>query len=54
MTGSNRKVRIDGVTYTAKEVADSLHVPLRHVLTVLDRIKQVPVTPAWAMFQRQK
>ena len=22
MTGSNRKVRIDGVTYTAKEVAD--------------------------------
>ena len=54
MMGENRKVRLEGVTYTAKEVADFLHVPLRHVLNVLDRIKHAPITPTWSMFQRQK
>lgn len=52
MMGENRKVRLDGVTYTAKEVADFLHVPLRHVLNVLDKIKHAPITPAWAMFHK--
>ena len=50
--GANRKVRLDGVTYTAQEVADFLHVPVRHVLNVLDKIKHAPITPTWSMFQR--
>ena len=52
MMGENRKVRLDGVTYTAKEVADFLHVPVRHVLSVLDKIKHAPITPNWAMFHK--
>ena len=50
MMGENRKVRLDGITYTAKEVAAFLHVPVRHVLNVLDKIKHAPITPTWAMF----
>lgn len=53
MRGENRKVRLDGITYTAKEVAAFLHVPVRHVLNVLDRIKHAPITPTWAMFHRK-
>lgn len=52
MMGENRKVRLEGVTYTAKEVADFLHVPVRHVLSVLDKIKHAPITPSWAMFHK--
>ena len=54
MMGENRKVRIEGVTYTAQQVAEFLHVPVRHVLSVLDKIKHVPIAPTWAMFQRPK
>ena len=50
MMGENRKVRLDGITYTAKEVAAHLHVPVRHVCAVLDKIKHAPITPTWAMF----
>lgn len=50
MTGENRKVRIAGVTYTAHEVGAYLHVPVRHVCAVLDKIKHAPITPTWAMF----
>ena len=52
--GANRKVRIEGRTYTAQEVADFLHVPVRHVCTVLDKIKLGPITPTWAVFARPK
>ena len=52
--GANRKVRIEGRTYTAQEVADFLHVPVRHVCTVLDKIKHAPITPTWAVFARAK
>ena len=54
MTGANRKVRLDGVTYTAQQVAASAQLPLRHVLAILDQIKHAPITPTWAMFQRSK
>lgn len=52
--GANRKVRLDGVTYTAQEVADFLHVPVRHVCAVLDKIKRAPLTPTWAMFHMER
>ena len=52
--GANRKVRIEGRTYTAQEVADFLHVPVRHVCTVLDKIKHAPITPTWAMFHVER
>ena len=52
--GANRKVRIEGRTYTAQEVADFLHVPVRHVCGVLDKIKHAPITPTWAVFARPK
>ena len=50
--GSNRKVRLDGRTYTAAEVAAFLRVPVRHVCAVLDTLKHAPITPTWAMFGR--
>ena len=48
--GANRKVRLAGVTYTAADVAARLHVTVRHVCAVLDKIKHAPITPTWAMF----
>lgn len=50
MMGENRKVRLDGVTYTAQQVAEFAHIPLRQVLVILDQIKHAPITPNWAMF----
>ena len=52
MTGANRKVRLDGVTYTAQQVAEFAHIPLRQVLAILDQIKHVPIAPQWAMFHK--
>lgn len=52
--GANRKVRIEGRTYTCKEIADFLHVSVRHVNDVLDKIKHAPITPTWAVFARPK
>ena len=52
MMGENRKVRLDGVTYTAQQVAEFAQLPLRHVLAILDQIKHAPIVPTWAMFGR--
>lgn len=52
--GENRKVRIEGVTYTCREIADFLHVPIRHIHAVLDRLRHTPMAPTWAMFGMPK